>query len=199
MIRDTLQFFKEIRHLFESFGDAGYLHLLMEPLFTYGIGFSLLLYVVALAAGENRCRTLALLLIILCSIFIYPYQHKRNEAAPAWQPVYGTSWTPDDQELWESQTRRRSNFQYWYYMLAMGALLNIVLPFDGGLLGKLLTVAVLGGSVGVLTCGLWMNLHEKRIFHPELRQQRHHEEQRRFTECNEVRPHSPSLAWPMPT
>ena len=194
MIGDTLQFLKEIRQLFESFGDAGYLHLLMEPLFTYGIGFSLLLYVVAIASGENRCRTLALLLIILCSIFVYPYQHKRNEAAPAWQPMHGTSWTPDDQELWEAQTRRRSNFQYLYYLLAIGALLNIVLPFDGGLLGKLLTVGVLGGCAGVLTCGLWLNLHEKRIFHPEIRQH-HKRDHRQFTQIE----HCTFVSWRLPT
>ncbi len=169
MITDILQFISEIKVLFKMFGDAGFIHLLMEPLFTYGIGFSLLLFLVALAAGERRSRTLALLLLIVCSIFIYPYQQKRNEGAP--RPNYHEFWTSDggkSRKLWDQQTERRRHFQYIYYLLAVMALLNIVLPPDG-IAGKVLSIFVVGTASMVLICSLWLNLHEKRIFHPDLR------------------------------
>jgi hypothetical protein len=166
MIGDFMQFIREIHALFRIFSEDGYLHLLMEPLFTYGIGFSLLLFIVSIVVGERKCRTLALLLIIACSIFVYPYQHKRNEGAP--RPGYDAYWTAENQKLWDRQTERRSHFQYVYYLLAIGALLNVVISPDG-LIGKGLALGVIGGGVFVLVCGLWLDLHEKRIFHPDLR------------------------------
>ena len=162
-----LQFVREIKAMFQMFGDAGYLHLLMEPLFTYGIGFSLLLFVVALVGGERKSRSLSLLLMILCCIFIYPYQQKRNEGAP--RPGYNEIWGKENQALWDEQTVRRRKFQYWYYGLAILALLNVVLPPDTSVMGKGLSVGVIGAGTMVLVCGLWLNLREKQIFHPDLR------------------------------
>ncbi len=169
MIGDFLHFIRDSRSLIQMFREDGYLHLLMEPLFTYGIGFSLLLFIVAFVAKENKCRTLALLLLITSSIFIYPYQHKRNQGGP--RPGYNPYWTAENQKLWDRQTQRRRHFQYVYYLLAAAALLNIVISPET-LLGKGLSVGVLGLGAFVLACGLWLNLHEKRIFHPELRTER---------------------------
>ncbi len=166
MMRDLLEFPREIQSLFHMIGEDGYLHLLMEPLFTYGIGFGLLLFIVALIAGERMGRTLALLILMVCSIFIYPYQHKRSEGAS--QVKSSEVWTAETQKLWDRQTERRQHFQYLYYLLAVAALLNIVIAPDS-LLGKGLAGAVLVGGGVVLLCGLWLNLQEKRIFYPGLR------------------------------
>lgn len=166
MISHFLQFIKESKSLIRDMRDDGFVHLLMEPLLTYGIGFSLLLFVVAMATKERKCRTLALLLIIVCSVMIYPYQHKRDAGAP--RPGYSSYWTKENQKVWDAQTIRRRHFQYVFYALAAIALLNIVISPDSTI-GKGLAVMVLGGGVFVLVCGLWLNLHEKRIFYPDLR------------------------------
>ena len=167
MIAYFLQFIRESRSLVHVLREDGYVYLLMEPLFTYGIGFGLLLFLVSMVAKERKCRTLALLLIIVCSIMIYPFQHKRNAGAP--RPGYSAYWTQENQKEWDDQTERRRHFQYVYYLLAAAALLNVVITPDG-LLGKGLAMAVLGGGAFVLVCGLWLNLHEKRIFYPDLRE-----------------------------
>lgn len=166
MISHFLQFIKESKSLVHELREDGFIHLLMEPLFTYGIGFSLLLFLVSMIAKERKCRTLSLLLIIVCSIMIYPYQHKRNAGAP--RPGYSAYWSKENQKVWDVQTERRRHFQYLYYALAAAALLNIVITPDS-LIGKGLSLGVLGGGAFVLVCSLWLNLHEKKIFYPDLR------------------------------
>ncbi len=166
MIDQFLSILGEIKALFQMIGEDGYLHLVMEPLFTYGIGFGLLLFIVALVARERMSRTFALLILMVSSVFIYPYQHKREESAP--RTGYRENWTTESQELWDQQTARRQQFQYLYYLLALAALLNIVISPES-LLGKGLAGMVLLGGTVVLICGLWLNLQEKRIFFPDLR------------------------------
>jgi hypothetical protein len=166
MMDPLVNFLREIKALFRMLGEDDYLYLIMEPLFTYGIGFGLLLFVVALVAKERKSRTFALLILMISSIFVYPYQHKREESAP--RAGYSEHWTVESQTLWDAQTQRRSQFQYLYYLLALAALLNIVISPDG-LLGKGLAGLVLLGGTAVLICGLWLNLEEKRIFYPDLR------------------------------
>lgn len=161
MIDQFLSILGEIKALFQMIGEDGYLHLVMEPLFTYGIGFGLLLFIVALVARERMSRTFALLILMVSSVFIYPYQHKREESAP--RTGYRENWTTESQELWDQQTARRQQFQYLYYLLALAALLNIVISPES-LLGKGLAGMVLLGGTVVLICGLWLNLQEKRIF-----------------------------------
>ena len=77
-------------------------------------------------------------------------------------------WTKENQKVWDAQTIRRRHFQYVFYALAAVALLNIVISPESTI-GKILALMVLGGGVFVLVCGLWLNLHEKRIFYPDLR------------------------------
>lgn len=160
-----LQIPREIQNVFSMMGHDGYMHLLMEPLFTYGIGFGLLLYLVSLLARERMGRTLALLILMVSSIFIYPYQHKRLQSAAEMTPA---NWSEESQQLWDEQTERRGRFQYLYYLLALTALLNVVISPETWL-GKVLAGVVLAAGSVVLLCGLWLNLQEKRIFFPELR------------------------------
>ena len=166
MIDECLQMVRETPLLFRTMGEDGYLHLFLEPLFTYGIGLSLIFFAVAIVTGERKSRTLALLLLIACCVAVYPYQQKRNEAAL--QLGHGTSWTQETKELWDSQTERRRHFQYLYYLVAIGALLNLLIS-PATLLGKGLAVLVFTGGGVALIASLWLNVHETRIFHPELR------------------------------
>lgn len=169
-MKAALQFVEEMRGMFHSMGDSGFLHLLMEPLLTYGVGFALLLYVVAWAAGEGKCRTFALLLLIVSCLMVYPYQEKRNDGAPRpHDGKYREEWSREYTDLWDKQTVRLRHHQYWYYGLAGLALLNVVLSPAGSIIGKLLGLMVLGAGCWVLLCSLWLNLHEKRIYRPDLR------------------------------
>lgn len=169
MIRQIFDFGEQLPWLFRMTTNAGYAYLLMEPLFTYGVGFGLVLFILAYAFQERKSRTFGLLLLIICGAAMYPYQIKRNEAAPRPAPEYNSYWQSEGpRKMWDEQTARRSYFSKAYYLLALVGLLSLVAPPESGGLGKICALGVIGLGTGVLIVGLWLSLHDKIIFHPDL-------------------------------
>lgn len=152
----------ESTSLWQSLGEAEYLHLLLETLPLYGLGLGLLLLLITAFSKEKICRLVAIVLLGASCLSVVPYLSCRHAATPrilATRPVsLGAAI--------EAQTHLREHTAWTYHL---GAVLSV---FTMAMMGNryLTRVLIALGVYAVFLFGLSLWLHKKEceLYHPNI-------------------------------
>ena len=150
---------QELTTLWQSIRDPEYLHLLLEPLPLYGLGLGLAFLAVAFMFGEIKCRMLALGIICLSCISVWPYNELREKATPR---ILATR-SPDFAPLIIQQTQRRQDCAWPYYLMA--ALSFTALCMTKHPKARIMLLIVMTGSLLLFWFSIWLHKKECEVYH----------------------------------
>lgn len=164
-------FFEKIERLTGAFGDPEYLHLLLEPVFIYGLGFGALLFLLSVFLKDNRLQIVSLVAIAACAIVILPYLKNRDAAGDRIAKIYKID-EPARAAGFETNTKAWADHRWVYLGLAALAATAVFVGPKRNRLGFFLSVssAVMAGFVVILST--WMHYQEAIVFHPNLKTNR---------------------------
>ncbi|QIF00772.1 hypothetical protein [Roseimicrobium sp. ORNL1] len=149
--------------LFERLRDAEYAHLLLEQLPLFGFLFGLLFFVIGLYLHEDKCRLVALMVILLaCGSAVYGAELRQKSMTRILQGCEITQ-VPFIKE----QTKVRQDTLWVYYTVAGLAVLALV--GGGGKLGTWLNLALMAGVASALVFSLWLHMKEAEVFHRNIK------------------------------
>lgn len=164
-------FSDKIEKLSSAFGDPEYLHLFLEPIFIYGVGFGVLIYLLSLALKDPRLQTVALIVIAGCALVILPYQRSREAASERITQVYKID-QPSRVAGFTANTEEWDAKRWVYLMLAGLAFAAIFVGPQRNRLGFGLAISsVLIGS-WVVVMSTWMHYQGALVDHPNLKTNR---------------------------
>lgn len=150
---------QELTTLWTSIRDPEYLHLLLEPLPLYGLGFGLAFLAVAFLFRELKCRLLALVVIAASCASVWPYNELRAKATPR---ILATR-SPDFAPLIIQQTQRRRDCAWPYYLLSALSLTALALTKRPQ--GRLMLLVVMSGSLLLFWFSIWLHKKECEVYH----------------------------------
>ena len=154
---------RELTTLWQSVRDPEYAHLLLESLPLYGLGFGLVVLIVAFLSGERKARLLAMILMGLYCASVWPYLDFRQQATPrilATRPVaYGPAI--------ESQTRLRQDSAWAYYTLALVS--GIAAAMQRSRYARHAVLVLVCGGIALFWFSLWLHKKECDLYHPNIR------------------------------
>lgn len=142
-----------------------YVHVLLNPLPTYGLGLGILVFGAALLARSKPARAIGLAVIVVSSASVWPVTHYGENAykrirEKADEP--GQHWLDEHME-------RAGKASYVFYgtaLLGIAALLSQKKFPKAGLSLTILTLVASGVSLGL---GIWISKAGGQIRHPEFR------------------------------
>lgn len=150
---------RELTALWNSLGDAEYLHLLLEPLPLFGLGFGLLLLIAAFLMRDGKIRTLALIMVIASAASVQPYQAMRTKSEPRILALQDPSF----HAITLAQSDRRKSAAWLYYAIAAWGTITLVTARKGaGLIVTCVTFTLC--SAGFVTA-VWLHKKECEVFH----------------------------------
>lgn len=153
--------FSNLEIFFSRLRDSGYAYLLLEPLLLYGVFFGVLFYCIGHYMGQQKCRTVALVVIGLCCVSIGPCLALRYKAMHPRE----LEKRPSDAKLIKDQYQARQSTKWIYYALAVASLLALL---GGGKVATFSNLAVVGGGIIVVIYSAWMHMKEAEIYHPNI-------------------------------
>lgn len=164
-----------MNHLSQSFSklgeplcDSEYLYLLLEPAFIYGIGLGLIALVIAYFIKNTPFQILALALIALASLTIFPYLSLRENAQERIEKVYRIESPMRADDFKENTTQHRA--QLWLYLtVAITASGAAVIGPRRNRLGLLLTLICIGFAIKTVQFSIWMHYQEAIFSQPHLK------------------------------
>jgi len=150
---------RELTALWNSLGDAEYLHLLLEPLPLFGLGFALLLLIAAFLMRDGKIRVLALITLIASAASVQPYQAMRTKSEPRILALQDPSF----HAITLAQSDRRKSAAWLYYAIAAwGAIALIVTRKGSGLIVTIVTFTLC--TSGFITA-VWLHKKECEVYH----------------------------------
>lgn len=150
---------RELTSLWHSIGDAEYLHLLLEPLPLFGLGFGLIFLAASVLLGEKKTRMLALAIMAVSCASVQPYVKLRVKSEPRVLALQDPAY----HALIRTQTERRSSSAWIYYGLA--AVCLTTLSFGRGGRSLILTVVTLAACSGGFVHAVWLHKKECEVYH----------------------------------
>lgn len=161
-------FFQSLAKLGEPLSDSEYLYLLLEPAFIYGIGLGLIAFIIAYFIKNTPFQTLALTLIALSSLTIYPYLSSREKAQERIEKVYRIESPMRADDFEENTDQRRA--QLWLYMtVAITASAAALIGPRRNFLGLLLALVCIGFAVKTVQYSIWMHYQDALFSQPHLK------------------------------
>ena len=164
-------FFDKIESLGGAFGDPEYLHLLLEPVFIYGLGFAALLFVLSVFLKDNRLQIVSLVAIAACAIVILPYLKNRDAAGDRITKIYKID-EPARAAGFASNTQAWSDKRWIYLGLAALAATAVFVGPKRNRLGYFLSISSAVTAAFVVVLSTWMHYQEAIVFHPNLKTNR---------------------------
>lgn len=150
---------RELTLLWHSLEDAEYLHLLLEPLPLFGLGFGLLTFVVGMLVREWRMRVLAVIVMIVACVSVQPYVRLRVQSEPRVLALQD----PAFHALIRQQTERRASTSWIYYGAALCGTGALFFARGGkGMIVNVLTIAV---CCAAFLHALWLHKKECEVYH----------------------------------
>jgi hypothetical protein len=150
---------RELSALWSSLEDAEYLHLLLEPLPLFGLGFGLIFLIVSIITKQAITRLLALALITACCLSVQPYVKLRLKSEPRVLALQDPAFHP----AIRAQTERRTSTTWIYYATALAGAAALFLGRGGR------AVMITGGAIVVCTASflhaLWLHKKECEVYH----------------------------------
>lgn len=150
---------RELTTLWQSVRDPDYAHLLLESVPLFGLGFGLVILIIAYISKESKSRLAALALICLSCASIWPYLDLRVKATPRIIATRDPSFSP----LITKQTERRSQTAWVYYVMTGVSGLTLLLGFTR--YGKWLILATVVLGAGAFWVSLWLHKKECEVYH----------------------------------
>lgn len=161
-------FFQSFAKLAEPLGDSEYLYLLLEPAFIYGIGLGLIALVIAYFIKNTPFQILALALVALSSLTIFPYLSLREKAQGRIEKVYRIESPTRADDFKENTDQRRA--QLWLYLtVAITASAAAMIGPHRNRLGLLLAMVCFGFAAKTIQYSIWMHYQEALFSQPHLK------------------------------
>lgn len=154
---------RELTTLWQSVRDPEYAHLLLESLPLYGLGFGLVMLVFAFFMREKKSRILAISLMGLSCISVWPYLDFRLSATPRILATRHVSLGPDIQR----QTQLREDTAWMYYTMA--AVCAVALGMQRSKYARHAVMVVVIGGVVLFWISIWLHQKESEVYHPNIR------------------------------
>lgn len=145
---------------FSRLRDSGYVYLLFEPLLLHGILFGVIFFCVGHYMSQPKCRTVALIVIGLCSLSIIPCLSLRQRGQ-----AREFDKRPADKLQIKEQYQRRVESKWIYYALAIAAALALI---SGGKIASFSNIVIIGGGIFTIVFSAWMHMKEAEIYHPNI-------------------------------
>jgi len=151
-----------------ALGDGEYLYLLLEPVFIYGTSLGLVALVIAYFIKNTPFQILALTLVALSSLTIFPYLSMREKAQGRIEKVYRIE-SPTRADDFKENTEQR-NAQLWLYLtVALTACAAAMIGPRRNWLGLLLALVCIGFAVRMIEYSIWMHYQEALFSQPHLK------------------------------
>lgn len=150
---------RELTTLWQSVRDPEYAHLLLESLPLYGLAIGLTFLIVAILAGERKCRLLALAVICLSCASVWPYLDFRAKATPRILATRDPTYGP----LIRAQTQLRQDTAWAYYTLA--GVSGLAFLFGAARRGAFLLIVTVFGTIAVFWLSVWLHKKECEVYH----------------------------------
>lgn len=150
---------RELTSLWQSFGDAEYLHLLLEPLPLFGLGLGLVFLLAGTLLRESKMRMVALLVMALSCLSVQPYLQLRAQAEPRILALQDPAY----HALTKQQTELRNSTAWVYYGLAVACV--VVLVLGRGSRAFLLNTLIALLAIAGLLHAIWLHKKECEVFH----------------------------------
>jgi hypothetical protein len=153
---------RELTTLWTRLEDAEYLHLVLEQVPLFGLGFGLLFLIIATAMGEPKSRLVALIVIAASCLSVAPYVKSRAQSTPRILAIYDKAFHPSITQ----QIQRRVDTRWYYYGMAALAIATIFFARPGVFSSLLISTIVAASVIFLHTC--WLHRKECEVFHPNV-------------------------------
>lgn len=163
--------FDKIEKLSDAFADPEYMHLLLEPVFIYGVGFGVLIYVLSLFFKDPRLQVVALVVIAASALVIVPYQNKREAASERIAKVYKID-QPTRAAGFTANTKAWGENRWIFLGLAGLAVSAIFIGPRRNRLGFVLSIGSVAVGAWVVVLSTWMHYQDAIVDHPNLKTNR---------------------------
>ncbi len=150
---------EELKSLWAKLADPEFIPLVLEPVFFYGVGIGLLVFLFAVLFKEGKTQKFGLLIIILSCLAVIPYTHYLGANADTDSGVGADSTQATTMAATDlhGQYSRWNDTQWFYLGLAALATLTFFLS-KGGKAGVWLTILTISAGLAATTLGLWLFL-----------------------------------------
>ncbi|MEM1297377.1 MAG: hypothetical protein AAGH89_18575 [Verrucomicrobiota bacterium] len=156
-----------LKEFFSALGTPEYGFLMLEPIFVYGIGLGLVIFLFALIVREQKSQMFGLILIAGCAMMIGPYLNRRGAAEKRIVQVYQID-QPDRAEGFVEKTKNRRSAKWLYYLTAAVAI-GALLVGGKNKVGTGLTIATILLALGTVFFSSVIHYNEAKLYHPNLR------------------------------
>ena len=151
--------FRELSILWQSLDDPEYVHLLLEPLPLFGLGFGLIIVASGLLMAQPKMKVLALILIAVSCASVQPYVSLRVKSEPRVLVMQDAGY----HKLIRDQTQLRTRSAWLYYAITVMCVVALIATRSGkGFILLSLTLALC--AIG-FTHALWLHKKECEVYH----------------------------------
>jgi hypothetical protein len=155
---------REFAHLTDKLSDPEYLHLLLEPIMIWGLGFGVIAFLFSFFFGERKMQFVALAVIMVSSLAVMPYLEQRKKA-----DARVVKLRSDMSGMIEESSERRSDSRGAYVLVAGLAGLTLLMGAHKGKAGMFAGMATAVAGAVVVVHGAWLHLKDAEIYHPNIR------------------------------
>lgn len=155
----------ELKQILETLKQPEYVHVLLNPLPVYATAMGLLALVIALIMRSKPAQVLALILVIVGCVSVWPvseYGEKAEDRVEAMSNKDGQEWL-------KAHGERADIGQFVFYGTAVLALVTLVALWKFPKAGQWLTAITLVGALACLAVGAWISHAGGQIRHTEFR------------------------------
>lgn len=150
-------------------GDSEYLYLLLEPAFVYGIGIGLLFFIVAFCLKSTPLQIMALILVSLSALAIFPYLSMKQSAHQRIEKVYRVE-EPGRADDFQENTKARKAYLWLYLTTAITAGISAMIGPRRNRLGLIFALLSILFGAKCVQVSLWMHYQEALFSQPHLKQ-----------------------------
>jgi len=161
-------FFQSFAKLKDPLIDSEYLYLLLEPIFIYGIGLGIIALIIAYVVKNTLFQILALALIALSSLTIFPYLSMRVQSQERIEQVYHVE-APTRAADFKNNTDNRKAKLWLYLVVATTAVFAAIIRPRRNRLGLLFAILCIGFGIITVQYSLWMHYQESLFSQPHLK------------------------------
>lgn len=161
-------YFQASAKLGTVFKDSDYLYLLLEPVFIYGITLGLIAFIIAYFIKNTPFQILALSLIALSSLAMFPYLSMRVKAQDRIDQVYHIE-APNHAKNFKENTQQRKSHLWLYVVVTVTAGFAAMIGPRRNRLGLLFAIICLGFAAKSIQFSIWMHYQDALVSHPHLK------------------------------
>ena len=142
-----------------------YLHVILNPLPVYGVGFGVMALVVALFLRQRSAHVVALAIILASALSAWPTIHYGEQGYDRIESMSdhgGYEWL-------DAHAQRGKRAEPVFYILAGIAAAALIVPWKFPKSGTVLSFLALAASIAALGAGVWVALAGGQVRHKEFR------------------------------